>query len=385
MLKGLGAVLLGILFFVLFVAYLSIYTTRNSITDADFYKDNLREADIYEKAYTEIFPAVIKPGETNKALTFYGGLEESVTLTDADIAGLARQLFPKDFVQSTSERFIDEIMAYARKDKDSLDLVLDLRERKAQAPAILTSFLGTKYDQIPNCTGGLAQEQQELLKLTGPQPQIPSCFPSQAATAALRLSPQSLRPACRLPDARAAFRCEFLATVQPEITRAVASAAPDRVDLVDEAAKNDGKTKQEFLSDLDQGRNALRFTRGWGLVIIVVLLVLSLVALWALYRTRAQRAFIWIGGVIFVSGLLPLIAALISKGQVNSTISDNVDIDTRIDPIVIDLSRSMVNDFFQPLVIQTAIVTALGLVILVVALLLYRSKPEQPAPPAETA
>ena len=370
MFKALAVLPICFCFFVLFLLFLGIFNARITMFDAGFYKDHLLKSNIYERAYTDLLPAFVEPNEENKAIGFFGNLEERIGLTDADIESLARQLFPPEFIRSNSERFVDEIVAYAKNDTDTLDLTLDLRRRKARAPAILLEFVGKRFDTLRDCTGGLAAEIREMEKLTQGG-DLPSCFPAQAAL--------------QTGLSRASVKSTFTDTIETEVRNTVDREVPDVVDLVQEAADQTDQTREEFLEDLDDARPWMSFTLSWGLVLCGLLLAMLLGLIGLLYRTSPRTALRWAGTIVFLSALVPLIGFLAARGldgEIRESLEEDASLKVAVVDVIATLGESMYDDLSGDLILQSSLAVGIGLALLVLSFLprlVWRS----PITPAE--
>ena len=283
---------LGFLFFITLLAFVFGRVARNDLTKASFYKDTFNSANVYERIYTEVLPKV------TSAQSFYGGLQ----LSGDDSAAILRQVFPPEFIRQQTERDLDNIEAYLRGRSDDVDLAVDLRPGKAKVPGAVNDYLNKRIDTAPVCTPSqsydLGSFQSSLQKGV-----IPPCVPQGLDRTQLK---------------------QLAGPIIAPFVQTSLNKASDVWDPVAQAAKNDGKSRTEYLAQFEGARNAVKFATGAGyvLLLVVMLVIIGLVALlrWG-NRKHVMRA---IGAMLFAAALPLLIVALAFRASAPAQVHDNI-------------------------------------------------------------
>lgn len=143
-----------------------------------------------------------------------------------------------------------------------------------------------------------------------------------------------------------------------------------RLDLVEVAAEDSGQTRREFLEDLEPARDYIG-TTGLGLTLTIVAVVVGSLLLGALQFPHMGSLFRFPGIVLFVSGAICLIVALVTKPAIESLLDnvvvDEPDIPRSVVEISSDVVASMVSDIVWGVVPLCAAAMGVGLALFVVS------------------
>ena len=131
----------------------------------------LREADAYELLYDEVVDPVVSENIGAVAALPFG-----VEVSSDEVLAALRQVAPVDWVQEQAELIIDAVGRYATKRTENLEIIIDIRDNKAEARRVLVEAARDKFEQIigalPDCTAA-----QTTRMLTSGLQGIPECIP----------------------------------------------------------------------------------------------------------------------------------------------------------------------------------------------------------------
>lgn len=364
-LKISAAVILSLLFLGMAASYFTLYAIRTKGSNPDFYKKQLHENDIYERTYTVILPSIIKPKKTGDANNLYGGLQNSFSLSDADIETLGRRLINKeDFLIPNVEQALDSSFDYLNNKTDTLNLSVDLTSIKTSAPGVLTDFAIELFSKLPECSADKRLVVNDLILLT--RGTIPSCFNDVSVDAQTR---SGVKTATGIDLPATVTRNNFQPLVRPSIetqARTSVSLLPNRLDLIDEIANSDNRTRGEVLTDFDDARTAFGFSTGWGIVILVILMLAALVAIYFLLRNSPVEPLAWIGITVTLAGAAALITSLIARSRLLRLVRDQdfTESNPELSLMIRDLTSSIIRSFASGVAFQSLFFLIGGIVII---------------------
>ena len=143
-----------------------------------------------------------------------------------------------------------------------------------------------------------------------------------------------------------------------------------RIDVIAEAAQENGQTREEFLEEIQPIRDVI--DRGdMGIVLAIVIVVVGSILIAVVQIPRMASALRWPGLTLFLSGLVLLIIGLVAKAQLsgrfdNLSVTYNAgDIPPSLVNISTDVLQSMVQDIAGGVVGLTITVMVIGLALLV--------------------
>lgn len=374
-LKIFTAVILSFLFIAMAAAYFGIYAVRSKASNSDFYKEQLRANDVYERAYTDILPSLIRSKGDNNAGNLFGGLEDKFRLSDSDIENLGRLLIHREeFLIPNVERLLDNSLDYLTNKTDDPDLTVDLTSIKTRAPGIITDFALNLVRNLPECTPEKRLVVNDLLLFQ--QGVLPTCFSELAVDAQTRAGVKAATGIDLPPRlTRDNFQPLLRDALETQVRNSVAEM-PDHLDLITEIAEQDNTSREEVLSDFDSARTAFGFTTGAGLILLAILMLLVLVALYFLLRFSPIEPFMWIGATVGLVGVIALTAALAAKSSVNGIIQKEKfsEDQPEISAMLRDLFTSISNSVANGIVLQSAVFLISGLVIIGISIYIIRKR-----------
>ncbi len=200
-------------------------------------------------------------------------------------------------------------------------------------------------------------------------------FPRSAVNA-LRDQEAAIKVPLSEGDIKGALKTTAATIAGPVIDEAIQEFVDEeldedrRLDLVEIAAEADDKTREEFLDDLEPARDYNATTR-LGLTLTIVAVVVGTLLLGALQYPRMASLFRIPGIVLFISGAIALIIAIVVKRAIesllNNIIIDEPDIPTSIVDIVSDVFSSMSSDMVSGTIPIAATAMGVGLALFVVS------------------
>ena len=111
--------ILGAVFFLAFFAYLLFNLVDGHFLSADFYSEALAEQNVYARLYDEV---LVDPALEDESKELLGNLD----VPQNEMAGLARNIMPPEYLQGETERTLHNLIGYLKKDVDELELYINL-------------------------------------------------------------------------------------------------------------------------------------------------------------------------------------------------------------------------------------------------------------------
>jgi hypothetical protein len=143
-LRRIIAVILMLVFFVLFLATLLIGRVQDTIGNPEYLKSELVQIDIYNFVYDSLAIPLLADVLENPEDFLNDDLSELEIRPDQDaeeIVGLLRDFLPPEELQWRVEHVIDEFIPYITGDTDEFAIQLELESRVAQWPNLLQARL----------------------------------------------------------------------------------------------------------------------------------------------------------------------------------------------------------------------------------------------------
>ncbi len=209
-------------------------------------------------------------------------------------------------------------------------------------------------------------------------------FPGSAVNA-LREQEAAIKVPLGEGDIKAALKTTAGTIASPLIDETIAEFVAEeldedrRLDLVEVAAESGNKTRQEFLDSLEPARDYIE-TTSLGLTLTIVAVVVGSLLLGALQYPHMGSLFRLPGIVLFVSGAVCLIVAIVVKPAVeglldtllNRVADEEPGIPTSIIDIISDVFGSMSSDIVWGVVPSCATAMGVGLALIVVSVLIRK-------------
>ena len=110
-----------------------VLRVNETLLEPQFWVDQLEEADVYEKAYSELLPAVVAVASDDQT----NGAEFDLTRFNSDIVRIAREVIPPEWVQDRVEDALLSIPPYLLGEEDSFSFTIQFRDRIVAAAEVL--------------------------------------------------------------------------------------------------------------------------------------------------------------------------------------------------------------------------------------------------------
>ena len=150
--RPLASIALGILFFIAFFAYLLFNMIDSHLLSSAYYAEALSENNVYSRLYDEV---LVDPALEDEAKELLGNVE----VPQEDVAAVARNIMPPLYLQGETERGLDNLIGYLKKDTDDLDLYIDLSSPLDNASQELVKYAEQRIDAIEVVQVGQTTDQ----------------------------------------------------------------------------------------------------------------------------------------------------------------------------------------------------------------------------------
>ncbi len=135
-----------IIFVVLLISLLLVSQLNDTIGNPEFYKDHIRQADLYNFVYDEALPAGLDELETGA----FSDVPIEISAIKDNVVSVASKILPPDWLQALVETAIDKIIPYFLGDTDSFTFTIMLRDRVEIAASVIKDDIirGTAFTEI---------------------------------------------------------------------------------------------------------------------------------------------------------------------------------------------------------------------------------------------
>ena len=141
MFRPLASMVLGLVAFLAFFAYLFFNLVDGHVLSTDFYAEALYENEVYARLYDEV---LVDPALEDEAKELLG----NVDVPQEDVAAVAKRIMPPAYLQQETERTLDGLIDYLKRDTDDLDLYIELAEPLENASKELVVYAERRIDEI---------------------------------------------------------------------------------------------------------------------------------------------------------------------------------------------------------------------------------------------
>ena len=150
------ALVLVLVFLLLFVLTLLAFRINDTVLEADFYTDTLRELDFYNFLYDDAIPAALDDAKEKKERGEEGGLdlEEDLPLglsfTNEEVVSTVKRVLPQDWLQANVEQVIGQAVPYVTGETDSFTITVPLDDRVETAIEVVEEWVrdAETYDYL---------------------------------------------------------------------------------------------------------------------------------------------------------------------------------------------------------------------------------------------
>ncbi len=311
------AAILIVIFVALFLLVVVGLSFDQTLLDAGYIKEQFRKNDVYTFALKEAVPQTIRHNSQ---------FLQDLPLDSEDVIFIVQRTISAEWLQEQVEQTLDQAIPYMKGDRDDVTISISLREQKSLFAESLTDVLFRKYEELPECQPG------EGLTFDG--------FPN-----------------CR------AFDIPFLqVAVEIGIEAGVDQLVEDELTL----------SNQDFQEELSQV-NDIRSTAETTILLLYVgiaALAALLLLIGLIGGQRLTAKIQWVGATISLSSLLLLVLAFVvkslSSGAFTTIFEEQQEIPEVVATGIGNIIESIANDVITRIQIETAVLMAIGIVILVV-------------------
>ena len=141
MFRPLSSLILGAVVFLAFFAYLLFNVFDGHFLSADFYAEALEEEEVYLRVYDEV---LVDPELEDVREELLGNVDVPLD----EVSEVAKRIMPPEYLQSETERVLDELIDYLKRDTDELDLYVELAGPLENASGELVRYAEERIERI---------------------------------------------------------------------------------------------------------------------------------------------------------------------------------------------------------------------------------------------
>ena len=141
MFRPLASMVLGAVVFLAFFVYLLFNVVNGHFLSADFYADALAEEEVYDRVYDEV---LVDPEMEDTTRELLGDLD----VPQEEVADVAKRIMPPEYLRGETERALDNLIGYLKKDTDELDLYIELAGPLDNASVELGAYAEERIERI---------------------------------------------------------------------------------------------------------------------------------------------------------------------------------------------------------------------------------------------
>ena len=150
------AILMVVVFFALF-GFLVTDNIRDNFLSAEFYNDNLAENDVYNRLYDEV---LVDPEFNDTTDELIGDID----VPQEDIAGVAREIMPADYLRDQVEGAVTGTIDYLNKETDTPEVFIELAPPLANVKPVLFSYMDRRIDELDEVPVSTLEELETSLE-----------------------------------------------------------------------------------------------------------------------------------------------------------------------------------------------------------------------------
>ena len=157
--RSVATLVLAIVIFFSFLAYLSVDTVRDKFLTSEFYTESFAENSIYNRFYDEVL--LDEEFEDTKS-ELLGDIE---IVSDDEIIDLTKQIIEPSYLQSQVEAAVVGTIDYLNKDTDTPEVYIDLGPPLDLAKPVLLDYIDTKIDELEDVPVSTIDELRDELEI----------------------------------------------------------------------------------------------------------------------------------------------------------------------------------------------------------------------------
>ena len=155
--RSVASLILGLVFFFAFLAFLMVDNFRDNFLTAEFYTDSLSENDAYNRIYDKV---LLDPEFEDTTRELLGDID----VPQDDIADVAREIIPPDYLRDQTEGAVHGIIDYLNKDTDTPDVFIDLSPPLERVKPALFSYIDQRIDELEDVPVTTFEELEKHLQ-----------------------------------------------------------------------------------------------------------------------------------------------------------------------------------------------------------------------------
>ena len=385
-LRSVFSLVLGIVVFFGFLAFVLKDNFTDRLFEADFYTSTIVGENTYERIYDQVLV------DKELADTTRDLLGDIQVVNQLEIVDLLRKIVPPEYLQSQVEGSIQRTVEYFNEERDTLELYIEVGPPLDNVKPVLFEYINQRIESLPVETPSVPRCDVEVMnQVAGSyntifrglgRGEVPESIPSFEAIAPLCRGPifeivfellvedADLSPRMRqgLQESKARIRNEFIEGdtlgVWTEVAPAVATPLMDdaldrireeldendRLDLIQRIVSwNDDLTESELRSDIDRTRDVITLGRRFGTAIAFAMLIGGTILLGLVHYPSLKNGLRWTGLTLLLTGVVFFVGAKVLESQVPDRLEDLVergaDQVTEIPPSVTDLGGDLLVSF----------------------------------------
>jgi len=319
--KKFFSILLAILAGLSLIAFLLLYTFKTTLTNPEFYKTNLKQADTYSQLINEGIPAVIMEAKLSDN-------ETTNLLAKEAIVYIIKKTIPPTWVEKNTEKLIDKTANFLAKPQQNPEITLKLDE------------LGGYMDQIGDSLIVLEQI-------------IPSCAETQSNSSVIKqllnVSIDCKNMNMNLDQIKQDLNQSGIALKQLKVTE---------LNLTDEI--------RQVVKDLNSLRELIKDITiyMWVSLVLFALFVFLIIIL---ERKSIYHLAKYLGWTMLVSSGLVLLFGLIAQDWGLKAITESAQfaIPSAMQTIINNFAAFLVRGFFAKMMVTSGIFSITGILTLI--------------------
>ena len=274
--RSVASLVLGLVIFFAFLGYILGDTFRDNFLTSAFYTDSLSENDVYNRIYDEVL--ALDPEFKDTTDKLLGRIEftgDDIDIIQKDIADVAREIIPPEYLQTQVEGAVHSTIDYLNKDTETAEIFIDLSVPLKRAKPALFRYIDRRIDELedkPVSTFEELQAELETLFSTLEKGEIPSSVPKVVDRNAL-VNNYVDENIAQLEEVPALTRQDFREELENTYQDLAAGKIPARIpsieaipvetrlaayDLVLEAVRSDPTFPQEAIQGLEEQEEAIK-------------------------------------------------------------------------------------------------------------------------------
>lgn len=327
------AFLLILVFIPVFIINVFIFTSKASLLNPLYYKDQFSKNNIYESIINEGLPVLSELGNENNN-------ELNQVLKSSDLLEIADNVVTPDWLEKQFNGFFDGINDYILSKSNKLNIKINLGEIKPTLAKEVSEKLpdlfkdaASNIESMPTCT---ENEMQELSKKTG-NDRVLNCIPSGFSRDLILNYTKDISSSSNIND---------------ELVKNI----PDEFDL--------GNTieKSNFMKFLTLYRSNYQYIQG-GMYIILAFAAFLLILIGLLIFKPISSVFRWLANAILIPATILLSGSLITKFLMPKLLSIYPNnLSSGLIKLILGVTQALIGPFLNTIIYITATLVIIAII-----------------------